>query len=59
MRRHAGVSKLCQDTTEQQISATQVTPTIRAFEDRFDESDLTELRRRIEAARWRERDGRR
>jgi len=34
------------------MSATQVPPAIRAFEVGFDESELTELRRRIEATRW-------
>ena len=38
------------------MSATQVTPAIRAFEVGFDESELTELRRRIEATRWPERE---
>src|SRR6195952_1709228 len=38
------------------MSATQVTTTIRAFEIGFDESELTELRRRIEATRWPERE---
>src|SRR3954463_9460945 len=38
------------------MSATQVTPTIRTFEVGFDESDLIDLRRRIEATRWPERE---
>ena len=38
------------------MSATQVTSTIREFEVGFDESELTDLRRRIEATRWPERE---
>ena len=38
------------------MSATQTTAAIRAFEIGFDESELTELRRRIEATRWPERE---
>jgi pimeloyl-ACP methyl ester carboxylesterase len=38
------------------VSATQVTSTIRAFEVGFDESELTDLRRRINATRWPERE---
>jgi pimeloyl-ACP methyl ester carboxylesterase len=38
------------------MSETQVSPAIRAFEVGFDESELTELRRRIEATRWPERE---
>src|SRR3954467_12493585 len=38
------------------MSATQVTPTIRPFEVGFDASELTELRRRINATRWPERE---
>ena len=41
---------------EEQMSATQVTTTIRAFEVGFDESELTDLRRRIDATRWPERE---
>ena len=38
------------------MSATEATTVIRAFEIGFDESELTELRRRIEATRWPERE---
>src|ERR687887_496059 len=38
------------------MSATEVTGAIREFEIGFDESELTELRRRIEATRWPERE---
>jgi Epoxide hydrolase N terminus len=34
------------------MSATEVTSTIRAFEVGFDESELSDLRRRIAATRW-------
>src|SRR3954469_3652719 len=38
------------------MTATEVTSAIRAFEVGFEESELTDLRRRIEATRWPERE---
>src|SRR4051795_11216191 len=38
------------------MTATEVTSAIRAFEVGFEESELTDLRRRINATRWPERE---